>query len=127
MLKKGNLCFKKCYDFSHTAVGVHHADHVAPIYPQKFALISPTSGDRSVDTVSWLTQAAEFSLVFMTFLSKICKDKIARKLNKLTTAPCINILEVEENLAILNLVNIWFTPWALYPPKKGPPYSYDSG
>jgi hypothetical protein len=34
-----------------TAVGIHHADHVAPLYPQELVLISPTSGGRSVGIV----------------------------------------------------------------------------
>jgi hypothetical protein len=36
-----------------------HADHVTPLYPQKLALTSPTSGGRSVDIVSSRTQATE--------------------------------------------------------------------
>jgi hypothetical protein len=43
-------------------VGILHADHVAPLYPQKLALTSPTSGCRSVGTVHSQTQATEFSL-----------------------------------------------------------------
>jgi hypothetical protein len=32
-------------------VGTRCADHATPIYPQKLALTSPTSGGRSVDIV----------------------------------------------------------------------------
>jgi hypothetical protein len=41
------------------AVGIGHADHVAPL-PQKLALISPTSGGSSVCIVHLQTQATEF-------------------------------------------------------------------
>ena len=44
-----------------TAVGIRCADHVTPLYPQKLALISPTSGGRSVGIVRSRTKAAEFS------------------------------------------------------------------
>jgi hypothetical protein len=47
-----------------TVVGIRHADHVAPLYPQTLALTSPTSGGRSVDIVRSRSQAMEISLVF---------------------------------------------------------------
>jgi hypothetical protein len=40
----------------------HHADHVASLYPQKFALISPTSGCHSVGIVRTWTQITDFFL-----------------------------------------------------------------
>jgi hypothetical protein len=43
-----------------TAVGIRHADHVAPSIRKKLALTSPTSGDRSVSIVLSRTQATEF-------------------------------------------------------------------
>jgi hypothetical protein len=46
-----------------TAVGIRHADHLAPLYPQKLAITSPTSGGLSVGIVRSLTQTMEFSLV----------------------------------------------------------------
>ena len=46
-----------------TAVGTRCADHVTPLYPQKLALTSPTSGGRSVGIVGVRTKATEFSLV----------------------------------------------------------------
>jgi hypothetical protein len=51
------------YKAENTAVGIRHADHVAPLYPQKLALTSPTSGGRSVGIVRSRTEATEFSLV----------------------------------------------------------------
>ena len=52
-----------------TAVGTRCADHVTPLYPQKFALTSPTGGGRSVGIVQVRTKATEFSLVFKRFQS----------------------------------------------------------
>jgi hypothetical protein len=46
-----------------TAVGTHCTDHVTPLYPQKLALTSPTSGGRSVGIVRSPAKAMEFSLV----------------------------------------------------------------
>jgi hypothetical protein len=43
-----------------TAVGICHADHVAPLYQQKLALTSPTSGGCSVGIVRSRTQTTEF-------------------------------------------------------------------
>jgi hypothetical protein len=47
-----------------TAVGIRHADHVAPSIRKKLAIISPTSGCRSVGIVRSRTQTMKFSLVF---------------------------------------------------------------
>jgi hypothetical protein len=41
-------------------VGTRCADHVAPLYPQKLALTSPTGGGRSVGIVRSRTKATEF-------------------------------------------------------------------
>jgi hypothetical protein len=46
-----------------TAVGIRHADHVAPSMRKNFAITSPTSGGRSVGIVRSRTQTMEFSLV----------------------------------------------------------------
>ena len=43
-----------------TAVGTRCADHVTPLYPQKLAQTSPTSGGRSVDIVRVRTKATEY-------------------------------------------------------------------
>ena len=43
-----------------TAVGTRCADHETPLYPQKLALTSPTSGGRSVGIVRSRTKATEF-------------------------------------------------------------------
>jgi len=44
-----------------TAVGTRCSDHVTPLYPQNFALTSPTGGGRSVGIVRVRTKATEFS------------------------------------------------------------------
>ena len=46
-----------------TAVGTRCADHVTPLYPQKLALTSPSSGGRSVGIVRVRTKATEFSFL----------------------------------------------------------------
>jgi hypothetical protein len=48
-----------------TAVGIRHADHVAPSIRKELAITSPTSAGRSVGIVRSWTQTMEFSLVFM--------------------------------------------------------------
>jgi hypothetical protein len=50
------------YKTENTAVGIRHADHVAPLL-QKLAITSPTSGGRSVGIVRSQTQTMEFSLI----------------------------------------------------------------
>jgi hypothetical protein len=49
------------YKTENTAVGIRHADHVAPSIPQKLAITSPTSDGRSVGIVRSRTQTMEFS------------------------------------------------------------------
>jgi hypothetical protein len=39
--------------------GIHSADHAKPLYPQKLAVTSPTSGGRSVSIVRLRTKATE--------------------------------------------------------------------
>jgi hypothetical protein len=41
------------------AVGFRHNDHATPLYPQKLALTSSTSGGRSVGIVRSRTKATE--------------------------------------------------------------------
>jgi hypothetical protein len=41
-----------------------NSDHATPLYPQKLALTSPTSGGRSVGIFRSRTRATELSLVF---------------------------------------------------------------
>jgi hypothetical protein len=43
-----------------TAVGIRRADHVTPLYPQKVALTSTTSGGRSVGIVSLRAKATDY-------------------------------------------------------------------
>jgi len=47
-------------------VGTRCADHVTPLYPQKWALTSPTGGGRSVGIVRVRTKATEFSFTHKT-------------------------------------------------------------
>jgi hypothetical protein len=42
------------YKTENTAVGIRHADHVAPYINKKLATTSPTSGGRSVGTVQFV-------------------------------------------------------------------------
>jgi hypothetical protein len=49
------------YKIENTAVGIRHADHVAPSIRKKLAVTSPTSGGRSVGIVRSRTQTMEFS------------------------------------------------------------------
>jgi hypothetical protein len=48
------------YKTENTVVGIRHADHVAPSIRKKLAIISPTSGDRSVGIVRSRIQTMEF-------------------------------------------------------------------
>jgi hypothetical protein len=48
-----------------TTLGIRRAGHAIPLYPQKLAVSSPTSGSHSVGIVHSRTQATEFDfLVF---------------------------------------------------------------
>jgi hypothetical protein len=53
-------------EIENTAVGIRRADYVTPLYLQKLALTSPTSGCRSICIVSSRTQATGF--VFVLFI-----------------------------------------------------------
>jgi hypothetical protein len=48
------------YKTVNTAVGIRHADHVAPYIRRKLVITSPTSGGRSVGIVRSRTQTMEF-------------------------------------------------------------------
>jgi hypothetical protein len=52
------------YKTENTAVGIRHADHVAPSIRKKLAITSPASGGRSVGIIRSRTQTMEFSLDF---------------------------------------------------------------
>jgi hypothetical protein len=52
------------YKIENTAVGIRHADHMAPSIRKKLAINSPTSGGRSVGIVRSRTQTMEFSFFF---------------------------------------------------------------
>jgi hypothetical protein len=51
-------------------VGISCAHHATPLYPQQLVLISPTSGGRSVGTVTLRTKATEISFMAMFFFIK---------------------------------------------------------
>jgi hypothetical protein len=50
-----------------TVVGICCADHVTPLYPQKLALTSPTSGGLSVGIVRWRTSSHGVLFVIALF------------------------------------------------------------
>jgi hypothetical protein len=56
------------YKTENTAVGIRHADHVAPSIRKKLAITSLASGGRSVGTVRSRTQTMEFS--FFSFYTR---------------------------------------------------------
>jgi hypothetical protein len=45
------------YETENTAIGIRHAAHAAPLYTQRLALTSLTSGGRSVSIICLRTQA----------------------------------------------------------------------
>jgi hypothetical protein len=52
-----------------TAVGIRHADHVAPSNSKKLAITSPTSGGRSVGVFRSRTQTMEFVYLFVCLMN----------------------------------------------------------
>jgi hypothetical protein len=60
------------YETENTAVGIRNADHMAPLYPPKLAITSPTSGCRSVGIVRSRTQTMEFFFP-TTFAHKVSR------------------------------------------------------
>jgi hypothetical protein len=56
-----------------TAVGIHCADHETPIYPERLALTSPTSGGRSVGIVRLRTTVTEFSFSVPGYFMRVYK------------------------------------------------------
>jgi hypothetical protein len=48
--------------------GIRCTDHATPLYPQKLALISPTSGGRSVGIVRSRTEATEVFFFFAIYV-----------------------------------------------------------
>jgi hypothetical protein len=53
------------------AVGIRHADHVAPSIRKKLALTSLTSGGRSVGIVRLRTEAMVFFILFIFLLNDL--------------------------------------------------------
>jgi hypothetical protein len=50
------------------AVGIRHTDYATPLYPQKLALTSPTSGGHLVGIVRSRTTATEILFLFLRIL-----------------------------------------------------------
>jgi hypothetical protein len=60
-----------------TAAGIRRADYATPLYRQKLALTSPTSGGQSVGIVRSRTQGTEFVLfVFLIGPQPFCKKAV---------------------------------------------------
>jgi hypothetical protein len=76
-----------------TVVGIRCADHATPLYPQKLALISPTSGGRSVGIVCSRTKATmfSFSLGYPDF--KASKLLTAARFQRQTNRRASNLFE----------------------------------
>jgi hypothetical protein len=58
------------YKTDNTAVGIRHADHVAPSIDKKLAITSPTSGGRSVGIVPSRTQTMQFFFLYVGILNR---------------------------------------------------------
>jgi hypothetical protein len=67
------------YKTENTAIGIRHADRVAPSIRKKLVIASPTSGGRSVGVVLSRTQAMEFSLVLVSDIRIMSQGKIIKK------------------------------------------------
>jgi hypothetical protein len=60
----------RVYKTENTAVGIRHADHVAPSIRKKLTITSPTSDSRSVGIVRSRTQTMEFFKSWIQFFFK---------------------------------------------------------
>jgi hypothetical protein len=49
---------------------IRRSDHVTPLYPQKLALTSPTSGGRPVGIVPSLTKPTELLVIITSIISR---------------------------------------------------------
>jgi hypothetical protein len=68
------LLERKSIGFGLENGGMHRADHASPLYPQKLALTSPTSGDRSVSIVRLQTQTTSLFTRLLSFAVDIRED-----------------------------------------------------
>jgi hypothetical protein len=82
------------YKTENTAVGIRCADHATPLYPQKLALSSPTSGGRSVGIVRLRSKASEFFLF-------VCKVQL-RRVWLLAPSDFLGLLSKPKTLSIIN-------------------------
>jgi hypothetical protein len=56
------------YKAENTAVGIRHADHAIPLYPQKLALTSSARGDRWVSIFRSWTKATVLLLLLLLLI-----------------------------------------------------------
>jgi hypothetical protein len=73
-------------------LGIRHTDHATPLYPQKLAITSPTSGGRSVGIVRTRTKATELVCYFTT--SALIEEYLYEIHYLLYVTPQCNHLEV---------------------------------
>jgi hypothetical protein len=78
------------YKTENTAVGIRHADHVAPSIRKKLAITLLTSGGRSVGLVRSRTQAMEFSFSFYVKIIAMVKSGRLVQLQKLSLSNSTN-------------------------------------
>jgi hypothetical protein len=93
------------------AVGIRHADHLAPLYLQKLALTSPTSSGRSVGIVRSRTQATEFSFLYPLKERCLYRTALTQRWDK---AFCKSIATVWMNWRVVAS----FTPLSVYPRER---------
>jgi hypothetical protein len=67
------------WKIENTAVGIRHADHVAPSIRKKLAITSPTSGGPSVGIVRSRTQTIDFSFSLVNILHMIVVAKTSEQ------------------------------------------------
>jgi hypothetical protein len=67
--RKSKGCGLESRDYG---LGIHRSDHTTPIYPQKLALTSSTSGGRSVGIARSRTKATDLLLLLLFYM--LCCD-----------------------------------------------------
>jgi hypothetical protein len=90
-----------------TAVGIRHADHATPIYPQKLTLISSTSCGRSVGIIRSRTKATE--LPCLNYLWYLLIKQHAMRTYGLVALPILTSALDGEELSVSPSCH--FTAW----------------